>query len=133
MSKISEIMEKAGLKLSQQQKEEVERQIGQIYYPLEQHRQELEQLQFDHRLDAAITGAGGRNAKAIRALLDLESLRASQEPEEAIAGALDQLRQDNDYLFMQEQEPPVYAAGTGSAALPGQDAALRAAFGLGAE
>ena len=87
-------------------------------------------VKFDARLDTAITKAGGRNAKAIRALLDLENLQKSQQQDEDIAAALEGLAKDNDYLF-QAATPPPYAAGTGSTPPAGNpDAALRAAFGL---
>ena len=44
---------------------------------------------FDAALNTAIGKAGGRSEKAIRALLDLDGLRTSADPEGAIAAALD--------------------------------------------
>lgn len=85
---------------------------------------------FDAALNTAIGKAGGRSEKAIRALLDLERLRASDDRESAIAAALEQLEQENGYLFGGTTPPP-YAAGTGAGAQNGQpDEALRRAFGL---
>lgn len=86
---------------------------------------------FDAALNAAIGRAGGRSEKAIRALLDLDSLRTSADPEGAIAAALEQLEQENGYLFGGITPPP-YAAGTGAGAPGGEpDEVLRRAFGLG--
>lgn len=86
---------------------------------------------FDAALNTAIGKAGGRSEKAIRALLDLEGLRTSADPEGAIAAALAQLEQENGYLFGGITPPP-YAAGTGAGAPGGeQDELLRRAFGLG--
>ena len=86
---------------------------------------------FDAALDTAIGRAGGRSEKAIRALLDLEGLRTSADPEGAIAAALEQLEQENGYLFG-GITPPTYAAGTGAGAPGGEpDEVLRRAFGLG--
>ena len=86
---------------------------------------------FDAALDTAIGRAGGRSEKAIRALLDLEGLRTSADPEGAIAAALEQLEQENGYLFGGITPPP-YAAGTGAGAPGGEpDEVLRRAFGLG--
>lgn len=86
---------------------------------------------FDAKLDTAIGKAGGRSEKAIRALLDLDGLRASADPEEAIAAALEQLEAENGYLFGGAVPPP-YAAGTGAGAPGGDpDEVLRRAFGLG--
>lgn len=86
---------------------------------------------FDAALNTAIGKAGGRSEKAIRALLDLDSLRTSADPEGAIAAALEQLEQENGYLFGGITPPP-YAAGTGAGAPGGEpDEVLRRAFGLG--
>lgn len=86
---------------------------------------------FDAALNTAIGKAGGRSEKAIRALLDLDSLRTSADPEGAIAAALAQLEQENGYLFGGITPPP-YAAGTGAGAPGGEpDELLRRAFGLG--
>lgn len=86
---------------------------------------------FDAALNTAIGKAGGRSEKAIRALLDLDSLRASADPEGAITAALAQLEQENGYLFGGITPPP-YAAGTGAGAPGGEpDEVLRRAFGLG--
>lgn len=86
---------------------------------------------FDAALNTAIGRAGGRSEKAIRALLDLDSLRTSADPEGAIAAALAQLEQENGYLFGGITPPP-YAAGTGAGAPGGEpDEVLRRAFGLG--
>lgn len=86
---------------------------------------------FDAALNTAIGRAGGRSEKAIRALLDLDSLRTSADPEGAIAAALEQLEQENGYLFGGITPPP-YAAGTGAGAPGGEpDEVLRRAFGLG--
>lgn len=88
-------------------------------------------VRFDAQLNAAIGKAGGRSEKAIRALLDLDGLRASGDRETAIAAALEQLEQENGYLFGGVTPPP-YAAGTGAAVQSGEpDEALRRAFGLG--
>lgn len=86
---------------------------------------------FDAALNTAIGKAGGRSEKAIRALLDLDSLRTSADPEGAITAALEQLEQENGYLFGGITPPP-YAAGTGAGAPGGEpDEVLRRAFGLG--
>ena len=92
---------------------------------------QVEAVRFDAQLDSAIGKAKGRNAKAIKALLDLEGLRTSADPEGAIAAALEQLEQENSYLFGGITPPP-YAAGTGVGAPGGEpDEVLRRAFGLG--
>ena len=81
---------------------------------LQRHNEKLQQLQFDHSLQAAITAARGRNHKAITALLDLPAL---QENPEGLEDALKTLKQENGYLF-EPDTPPVYARGTGSRSVP---------------
>ena len=79
---------------------------------VQEHAQQLSRLEFDHRLSCAIQMAQGRSEKAIRALLDEQQLMQSADPEQAIASALDGLKQESGYLFAQPM-PPVYARGTG--------------------
>lgn len=130
MESIETILKNLGVELSEQQKQEVMQQVEKNYCPMEQHQNEMAKMQFEHRLDAAITNAHGRSAKAIRAMLDLDRLQSSEEQENDIAQALDELRQDSGYLFEEEPDIALYASGTGTGTLPGRDAAMRAAFGL---
>lgn len=96
------------------------------------HREQLAGLAFDSALKEAITAARGRNDKAIRALLDLEALRASKDQGADIRSALEALKKDSGYLFESEETPPPFAAGTGTGAgRPSVGmAAIRAAAGL---
>ena len=115
--------------------EAVRREAADWKKKAEQARKSAEEqvaaARFDAALDTAIGRAGGRSEKAIRALLDLEGLRTSADPEGAIAAALEQLEQENGYLFGGITPPP-YAAGTGAGAPGGEpDEVLRRAFGLG--
>ena len=73
----------------------------------------MAQMAFDHCLDNAIGKAGGRSAKAIRAMLDLDALKASENQPHAMEEALESLKQESGYLF-ETQTPPPYAWGTGA-------------------
>ena len=68
---------------------------------------------FQSDLNAAILGAGGRNVKAITALLDTEALRTSENPQLAMECALKELKAQEGYLFGIPTPPP-YARGTGT-------------------
>ena len=81
---------------------------------VEEHRQQLSEVVFGHNLEKAILSAKGRNAKAITALLDVETIKASEDPQGALEEALKNLQQDCGYLF-QKEVPPPYARGTGAA------------------
>ena len=74
----------------------------------------LADMAFDHALEAAITGAKGKSAKAIRALLDVDALKGSKNQEADIKAALEGLKKDSGYLFDDGKNPPPYSDGTGT-------------------
>ena len=78
-----------------------------------EHQIALQQMAFDHSLDSAIGKAGGRSCKAIRAMLDLDALKASEEQSHAMEEALEELKRTSSYLFETERAPG-YAWGTGA-------------------
>lgn len=78
------------------------------------------EVEFNSKLTAAITGAKGKNAKAVMALLDLEALKTSKNQEADINAALEGLKKDSGYLFEEPQTPPPYAGGTGTHKLLGE-------------
>ena len=63
------------------------------------HQREKDEQEFNDSLTAAIGEAKGKNAKAISALLDLDTLRGSKNRNKDIKAALDTLRTENGYLF----------------------------------
>ena len=88
---------------------------------------------FKDTLKAAIKTAGGRNDKAVMALLDIDALKASKDQTEDIKKALEAAKKSDAYLFG-ENEPfnnPVGPTGGGGDDL-GKDsmASIRAAMGL---
>lgn len=100
------------------------------------HKQQMADMAFDQSLDSAISGAKGRNAKAIKALLDMEALKKSTNQDADIKAALESLKKDSAYLFEDPSKAPPYApgAGAGTGVYSGkydpQTAAIRAAAGL---
>ena len=82
---------------------------------VETHRREMSDLIFSHNLEKAILAQKGRNAKAITALLDVETLKSSENQQTDLEEALRNLKQEHRYLF-QSDNPPPYARGTGAAA-----------------
>ena len=56
-------------------------------------------MKFEAQLDNAIQARKGRSAKAIKALLDLDTLRASRDQEADLQAALDGLAKESGYLF----------------------------------
>ena len=87
-----------------------ESRIQQLNAQLQNAEASLAGKEFSYLVDGAITAFGGRNAKAISALLDMEALKASDDPKQAVETALQNLKQECSYLF---HTPPAYATGTG--------------------
>lgn len=102
-------------------------------------QKQLAQLKFDHALDGALTGAKAKNAKAVRALLNMDALKLN-EADGSIIGLKDQLEQiqkDNDYLFAGESasvlasDPHIVTGGNPpQKTIDAFDAALRRGAGL---
>lgn len=70
------------------------------------HKAELAQLKLDNAIDNALTAAGAKNLKAVRALLDMEKLQLGVDgkltgwPEQ-----LEALQKSDGYLFAAQQPP----------------------------
>lgn len=89
----------------------------------------LEQVQFDHALDSALSGAKARNAKAVRPFLDMEGLKLNNGEIIGLDKQLETLKADNAWLFEGEEDAPHFAAQTDGPKASGLDAA-RAIMGL---
>lgn len=120
--------------------EEMKKQINDLQADLkkkdEDHAEELANRDFDALLKDSIAAAKGRNAKAIAALLDMDTLKASKNQKEDMEAALKQLAEaeDSKMLF---GEPEARQVGTediigrvDKSFNTNDDAALRAAMGL---
>lgn len=93
------------------------------------YESKLEQVQFDHALENALSGAKARNAKAVKALLDMEGLKLNNGEIVGLDKQLETLKADNGYLFEGEENAPHFAAQTDGPKASGLDAA-RAIMGL---
>ena len=81
---------------------------------LEAHGQAMASANLQHQVAMAIGAAGGRNQKAITALLDLEALAKAEDLKAAAAEAVAAVKAENGYLF-ESRQPPRYAINTGKA------------------
>ena len=81
----------------------------------------LDGVNFDNSIKDAITKAGGRNHKAISALLDMEALKASKNQAADIEKAINTLKESDAYLFGVDKPstPPPFSAGSGTGASGG--------------
>ena len=93
------------------------------------HEAKLADMAFDRKLEDAITGAKGKNAKAIKALLDVDTLKASKNQDADIKAAMDALQKDSGYLFGDVGNPPPYSAGAGTGGSGGSENPFTFNFG----
>jgi len=98
---------------------------------------QLADRDFDDLVKDAIAEARGRNPKAIKALLDVEALKASKNQKEDVAAALKKLAEaeDSKMLFGEDQPAPVGRIGaigkvTGGSGGDSFMDSIRAAAGL---
>lgn len=82
-----------------------------------EYKDKIAEMEFGSVLDSAISASRARNVKALKALLDVDALRASKNQAEDIKAAIEAVKKDNDYLF-ESSEPiknPVAPTGTPAA------------------
>ena len=95
------------------------------------HEKEMADRDFSDKLNGAISKAHGKNSKAIMALLDVDTLKASKNQEADIQSAIEACQKENDYLFGSDKPAP-FAVGTGTGGHVDNDplASFRAGAGL---
>ena len=79
-------------------------------------------VKFEAQLDNAIQARKGRSAKAIKALLDLDALKTSQNQEADLQAALDGLAKESAYLFDAGGDDATIRVNTGAEHGAGGDA-----------
>ncbi len=102
----------------------------------ETHKKEIADRDFNDILKDSIASAKGKNAKAITALLDIDTLKTSKNQKEDIASALKELAEAEDSkMLFGEPEPTITGNGNPIGIVTKQGnlddmAAMRAAMGL---
>lgn len=69
------------------------------------HEEEMTQLRLDNAIDAALTAAGAKNAKTVKALIDMTKVKLGED--EKLSGWDDQLKavqKSDGYLFEAKQQ-----------------------------
>lgn len=98
-----------------------------------EYKQKIADMEFGSVLDSAINGSKAKNSKAVKALLDLDKLKASKNQTEDINTALEALKKSDSYLFGSDEpvNNPVVGNTSGDGNKAGSPlAAVRAAMGL---
>ena len=96
-----------------------------------EYRAKLADMEFDSFITEAIKKSGAKSDKAVKAFLDLESLKASKNRDSDLNAAIEAVKKENDYLFTTEDtsKPTFVKPATGSPTGGGMDK-IRAAMGL---
>lgn len=82
--------------------------------------QKIQSMQFDYAISDAITGAKAKNAKAVKALLNMDSLKFNDGEIIGLDKQIETLKSENDYLFESDKPAPKIVKGTGGGdPLPG--------------
>jgi len=77
------------------------------------HQKQLQELKLAHMVETAVRAYGGRNLKAVTALLDMTAIEKSEDASAALDTALKALKKENSWLF-ESAAPPQYAPFTGA-------------------
>lgn len=95
---------------------------------------DIEKLQFDYALDGALSGAKAKNAKAVKALIDVNGLKFNNGEVIGLKEQLEKIKSENDYLFEGEAAPPaIFSATPNQSQQPTGIDAIRSAMGLKTE
>lgn len=72
----------------------------------EQYQSDLAKTKIDYQTDMALTKAGAKNVKAVKALLDAETIQLDKDGNlTGLDEQLESVKKDNDFLFEQKAEP----------------------------
>lgn len=91
----------------------IETLTGDLAEKESEYQAKIADMEFNSVLESAIGGAKAKNAKAVKAMLDIETLKASKNQSEDIRSALEKVKSENDYLF-ESGEPVQNPVASGS-------------------
>ena len=104
---------------------------GQLATQKASFEKQIADRDFDDLLNGAISGSKAKNVKAVRALLDLEAIKASKNQSADIEAALKKVKEENDYLFTSDEpiDNPSFTGETGGKQGANEDM-MRSIMGL---
>lgn len=98
-----------GLKKSSGDNEELKKQIETLQQEnanqKKAHEAEMTQLRLDNAIDAALTAAGAKNIKAVRALIDTSKVKVGEDGKlTGFDDLLSAVQKSDSYLFTEKQQ-----------------------------
>lgn len=99
-----------------------------------EYQNKIADMEFNSKLDSLITSTGARNAKAVKALLDLDSLKSSKNQDTDLQTALEACKTENGFMFGAD-EPILNPTASTGGSLPQNSPldSIRTAMGLSTE
>ena len=95
------------------------------------HENYIKQQEFDKLLETGLSGAKAKNLKAVKALLDIDALKGSQNINDDLTTQLEKIKTDNDYLFDGETVKPTITSQTNNKSVTIDDRSkIREVMGL---
>ncbi|WP_411955141.1 phage scaffolding protein [Alkalibacillus sp. S2W] len=98
----------------------------------DEYEQQLQQQAFDHALDKTLTSENVRNPKAVKALLDMDTIKLEEDNLKGLDEQLNSLKENEPYLFESEDGGdgnPNYSTGDHQNPQGGSDSFLSALQG----
>lgn len=103
-----------GLKKSNKDNEALQQAIQDHETTIENLKKESAQKDFNYALDSALKDNKCKNAKALKALLDLDNIKFNEGKLEGLEGQLTALKESDGYLFDTSSPAPGNTGGTGN-------------------
>lgn len=97
------------------------------------HEKELAQLKLDHAIEVALSAAKAKNAKAVKAMMDLSKVKLGEDGKlSGFEEQMEALKKSDGYMFDQQEQiqqqfigyQPAASSGVGNAAMAGYEARL---------
>lgn len=102
------------LKKNNKDNEALQRTIQDHEATIENLKKESAQKDFNYALDSALKDNKCKNAKALKALLDLDNIKFNEGKLEGLEGQLNALKESDGYLFDTSNPAPGNTGGTGN-------------------
>lgn len=94
-------------------KSEIEKLNTDLKNKESEYQTKIADMEFNSVLDGAISKSGAKNATAVKALLDLDSLKTSKNQADDITKALESVKSENGYMFGSDEPFQNPVKGTG--------------------
>ena len=84
-------------------KGEIQKLTNDLQSKENEYQAKIADMEFNNSLNTAITASGAKNLKAVKALLDIDTLKDSKNRDEDIKSAIAAVKTDNDYMFKSDE------------------------------